>query len=239
LEVFFKGPDAHSGVDGGAYVEPMSDMVKLLARLSNGPKVAVPGFYDNVRPRVTEEDAIFNVLSSITGKSADSFASRWREPAFSLHSIADSGFGSSTIIPSHIRAKVSLRIVPDQDLSDIVKALTTYVTEVFSEFNSPNTLEITIDRTADWWIGNFEHPGFQALERAIAEEWGVEPLRIREGGSIPSIPFLEKELGCPALHLPMGQSTDQAHLKNERISLTNLRKGKAVIKGFLRRLANS
>jgi di- and tripeptidase len=102
----------------------------------------------------------------------------------------------------------------------------------------------------------------------VQDVWGVAPLRIREGGvstdyllgvgllkntpqSIPSVPFLEKEFGCHALHLPMGQSSvryhtfawsgkqtdfdhqDQAHLPNERISLLNLQKGKAVVEQFL------
>jgi di- and tripeptidase len=95
---------------------------------------------------------------------------------------------------------------------------------------------------------------FQALEKALEEEWGVIPLRIREGGSIPSIPFLEKTFGCPALHLPLGQSSvspvtfavlirtegvqDQAHLANERMSVNNLLKGKAVLERFFRSVAS-
>ena len=81
-----------------------------------------------------------------------------------------------------------------------------------------------MNHTADWWLGNLDDHWFKALESAVEEEWGVEPLRIREGGvsfiptlhiskmltrtqSIPSVPYLEKEFGCHALHLPMGQST--------------------------------
>jgi di- and tripeptidase len=85
--------------------------------------------------------------------------------------------------------------------------------------------QVTIDRTADWWLGDLEGQYFKALERAVEAEWGVKPLRIREGGvrgitlsrikmpnllisqSIPSMPWLEKEFSCPALHLPMGQSS--------------------------------
>lgn len=85
-----------------------------------------------------------------------------------------------------------------------------------------------MDHTADWWLGDLDDPWFKALENAVYNEWGIEPLRIREGGvgvpayilvllltkltrliskSIPSVPFLEKELKCHALHLPMGQSS--------------------------------
>ena len=79
-----------------------------------------------------------------------------------------------------------------------------------------------MEHTADWWLGDLDGPWFQCLESAVHEEWGVAPLRIREGGvrnltsallhidivnqSIPSVPFLEKEFKCHALHLPMGQS---------------------------------
>jgi len=92
--------------------------------------------------------------------------------------------------------------------------------------------QVTIERKADWWLGDLDEPWFRALEGAIRDEWGVSPLRIREGGSIPPIPFLEKEFGCVALQLPLGQSSDQAHLANERISLINLRRGKSVIERF-------
>ncbi|KAF8208660.1 hypothetical protein K438DRAFT_1415421, partial [Mycena galopus ATCC 62051] len=73
--------------------------------------------------------------------------------------------------------------------------------------------------------GELDDFWFTALESVVQEEWGMEPLRIREGGTIPSVPCVEKEFGCHALHLPMGQSSDQAHLPNERISLDNLRRG--------------
>jgi len=108
-----------------------------------------------------------------------------------------------------------------------------HVRSTFDKFNSPNKLEVSIDSTADWWLGELDSKWFKCLEKAVQDEWGVQPLRIREGGSIPTIPLLEKEFGCRALHLPMGQSTDQAHLQNERISLQNLRKGKSVIERFL------
>ncbi|KAG8907880.1 hypothetical protein FRB99_001739 [Tulasnella sp. 403] len=239
VEISGEGPDVHSGVDGGGHVEPMMDMVKLLGKLQDGRKISIPGFYDRIRPPSEEEDGIFNVLEKVTGKSASSFSSRWREPTLSVHSISDSGFGNSTIIPSRVRAKISLRTVPDQITDEIVKSMEAYIQSTFSDLSSPNTLNCDIDRTADWWIGSFENPWFKALEGAIYEEWGVEPLRIREGGSIPSIPFLEKEFGCSALHLPMGQSSDQAHLRNERISLNNLRKGKGVVEKFFQRVATA
>lgn len=68
-------------------------------------------------------------------------------------------------------------------------------------------------------------------------EWGMKPLYVREGGTIPVTPFLEKTLNAPALHLPIGQATDRAHLQNERLRLQNLLKGKNVLKAFFKQLA--
>lgn len=157
----------------------------------------------------------------------------------------------STVIPSRVKAHVSVRIVPDQDLETIVSALKTHLQTQFEKIQSPNRLEVstrydcdyqrqcnrhiqvTIEHMADWWLGNLDDRWFHALEDAVRDEWEIEPLRIREGGvshgifvwfktkpvliplqSIPSIPYLEKEFACHALHLPMGQSTVCVQLKH-------------------------
>lgn len=234
LEIASGVPDLHSGVEGGAAPEPMFDMIRLLATLMGGEgKVAIPGFYDRVRPQTEAEKQLYNVLSKVTKKPGSVLSSRWSEPSLTVHNIDVSGPGNSTVIPGKVTAKVSLRIVPDQELEIIAQSLIDHLRGSFDKFRSPNQLSVSIDRTADWWLGNLDGPWFKALKTAVRDEWNVEPLLIREGGSIPSIPYLEKEFGCPALHLPLGQSTDQAHLPNERISLSNLSRGKAVIKRFL------
>ncbi|KAK7689745.1 hypothetical protein QCA50_006384 [Cerrena zonata] len=228
------GPDLHSGVDGGAAREPMMDLIQLLGTLADcRQKVKIPGFYDDVRPLTEEERQLFQVLSGVTQTPASSLSAKWREPSLTVHDIQVSGPKNSTVIPSSAHARLSLRIVPDQSLEKIASSLKDYLKTKFDGMQSSNTLEITVAHTADWWLGNLDDPWFNAMENAIREEWGVEPLRIREGGSIPSVPYLEKEFNCHALHLPMGQSTDQAHLPNERMSLCNLQKGQAVVERFL------
>jgi len=142
------------------------------------------------------------------------------------------------VIPSRVKSQVSIRIVPDQNLDTIAENLCESLKALFSELRSPNSVEVKINHKADWWLGRLDDEWFEFLEVSVREEWGVAPLRIREGGSIPSVPYLEKEFGCRALHLPLGQSSDQAHLPNERISLLNLRKGKAVIERFLSAVGN-
>ncbi|KAK2459641.1 hypothetical protein APHAL10511_008286 [Amanita phalloides] len=234
LEISSQFPDLHSGVEGGAVAESMSDMVKLLGTLSDDrQQVRIPGFYDRVRQQTNEEKELFQLLSNITQRPSESLSARWREPSLSIHNIEISGPRNATVIPGAVKAQISLRIVPDQDLETVSKCLVDFLKDNFRKLQSPNKLKVNIERTADWWLGNLDDSWFTALENAVAEEWGVSPLRIREGGSIPSVPCLEKMFGCHAVHLPMGQSSDQAHLPNERISLKNLQKGKAVIEQFL------
>ncbi|KAG7087427.1 hypothetical protein E1B28_013393 [Marasmius oreades] len=230
--------DLHSGVDGGGVVEPMLDTINLIATLTDSKRrVKIPGFYDHVLHANQEEKDLYEKLSDITEKSASSIFSRWREPSLTVHSMEISGPKNPTVIPGTVKCQLSVRIVPDQNLETITQTLTSYLRNSFKALNSPNQLEVIIERTADWWLGNLDDPWSKDLESAIQEEWGVEPLRIREGGSIPSIPFLEKAFGCHAIHLPMGQSQDRAHLPNERISLTNLQRGKEVVMKFLTKVA--
>lgn len=233
-------PDQHSGVEGGAVVEPMLDMIRLLATLTDSrKKVAIPRFYESVRQQTEDEKQLYALLSQVTGSPGSVLSSRWREPSLTVHNLAVSGPGNSTVIPGTVTAQVSLRIVPDQDLESVSRSLVSHLRASFNSFQSPNTLSVTIERTADWWLGELNDPLFIALESAVHEEWGVQPLRIREGGSIPSIPNLEKEFGCRALHLPLGQSMDRAHLPNERISVANLRRGKSVVERFLAKVTNA
>ena len=86
------------------------------------------------------------------------------------------------MIPSTVRAQISVRIVPDQKMEEIVQSLQSHLENAFATLQSPNKLQVKIEHTADWWLGNLEDPYFQALENAVREEWGTEPLRIREGG---------------------------------------------------------
>ncbi|EGN97989.1 hypothetical protein SERLA73DRAFT_169073 [Serpula lacrymans var. lacrymans S7.3] len=240
VEISSNSPDLHSGVEGGAAAEPMMDMINVLATLTDSErKVNIPRFYDDVRPLTEEEEKLYDLLSQVTQRPGSSLSSRWREPSLTVHNIEVSGPKNSTVIPGKVKTQLSLRVVPDQDLQSIANSLVDHLKTSFQKLNSPNEFDVNVNHTADWWLGNLDDPWFQTLEAAVRDEWGVDPLRIREGGSIPSIPYLEREFGCQALHLPLGQSTDQAHLPNERISLSNLRRGKSVFQRFLLGVADN
>lgn len=151
-----------------------------------------------------------------------SLLARWRQPALSIHKVDVSGPSQKTLIPSWACSSVSIRIVPDQSLLAIVEQLKAHLHRSFASLRTHNSLAVEINHLADWWLGEVESPYFKAMAREVEQEWGIEPLYIREGGSIPSVPFLEREFGVDAVHLPMGTSSDNAHLPDERIRVLNL-----------------
>jgi len=138
-----------------------------------------------------------------------------------------------------VQGKVSLRHVPDQSVPKIVQMFKDYLTEEFAKMNTGNKLKIDCVRSGDWWLGDPSNTFYRAASTAIEEVWGMKPIFIREGGTIPITSFLEKSLQAPALLLPLGQSSDSAHLKNERLRLENLIKGKEVFKYFFKEIGRS
>ena len=175
------------------------------------------------------------------------------------------GPAQKTLIPNSATASVSLRIVPDQSLDDIVKMLKAHLEKSFGALETTNTLSVrarprdALDGRADsvlpradrhqprrrlgasssrsltlhlvltlllvnrlQWLGDISSPYVAAMSSCISSQWGLDPLFIREGGSIPSLPFLEREFGADAVHFPMGTSSDSAHLPDERIRVLNL-----------------
>lgn len=260
-------PDLHSGVDGSRFNrEPTVELVSLLAKLtSEDGTVQIPDFYTPIRPISAAEEAMYdpitatlqnNPSSPLHELSADEIKahlmSKWRDPSLTIHRIDVSGPTNTTIIPRSASASISLRIVPDQDISTIKTALVSYLR---AQYKGNNNLSISIDHEAEPWLGNPENEAFRTLETAIMKAWSTEddditnldidvvdkptlevkkPLYIREGGSIPGIRFLEKEFGAPAAHFPCGQSSDGAHLDNERLRLVNLYKVRLINSVFTR-----
>ncbi|KAF9972154.1 hypothetical protein BGZ73_004771 [Actinomortierella ambigua] len=256
LTITSKNADLHAGVDGGAVSEPLFDMVKVLAELVDPNRnVKIPGFYDCVRPLTAQEDALYtpiveDMLNNPAGQRhwdrlgpgltkdevKQNLMARWRHPSLTVHQVDVSGPKNRTVLPRMAKASVSMRIVPDQDSTEITRSFEAYVQEVFGALKSENEIDIAIKVVADWWVGDTENRFFKAAEVAIERTWGQKPLFIREGGSVPAIRWLEKRLQAAAVHIPMGQSSDQAHLNDERIRVQNLSFGKRVVKEFLKEL---
>ncbi|GAA5805297.1 hypothetical protein HPULCUR_010812 [Helicostylum pulchrum] len=161
--------------------------------------------------------------------------SRWRYPTLTVHTI-HVPMDNPTIISHCATSAVSMRIVPNQSITEICSKFEKYVRHIFNNLKSENRISIKIQSSADYWLGNPDSKYFKAAELAIEEEWKVKPLYIREGGSIPAVRWLERFFDAPAIHIPFGQSSDQAHLPNERIRLQNLHAGRKIIKTLLKNI---
>lgn len=243
----------HSGVDGGAIVEPMNDLLSAVGTMADGSgSVCIPGFYDDVRPLSAEDrDRIRTVEFDLeeyrdcTGvhrlraeSSVELLESRWRKPSVSVTSIETSnGSGFFSVVPRSVSAKVSIRFVPDQDPKKIEIAVREHLQYEMRRRRSPNNLKVECLNTGDWWVGDANGEEFQIAARAVRSVWGVEPAYVCEGGSMPLFSFLGKTLNAPIVQVPLGQFTDGAHLPNERIRELNLYKGKEVLQHIIAEVA--
>ncbi|KAH7347142.1 WD repeat-containing protein [Plectosphaerella cucumerina] len=261
-------PDLHSGVDGSHMNdEPLSDLTSTLSKLKGaGNKVMIPGFYDSILQITPEEETRYDEIASLLMKRNPergpieklrrALMARWREPNLTIHRYKVSGPDGS-LVSSHASANISLRLVPGQEVEQVIESLTSFLQSQFDELGSENSLSVQIDNQAEPWLGNPNNAIFRTLEEAIIKAWAPvfaqptdsdsedssdtdddnaseresrprRPLYIREGGSIPAIRFLEKEFKAPAAHLPCGQSSDSAHLDNERLRVVNLVKSREI-----------
>ncbi|KAK7517387.1 hypothetical protein IWZ03DRAFT_414262 [Phyllosticta citriasiana] len=194
IQVESPHPDLHSGVDGSSLLdESLKDLVMLLAKLS-GPhgKIQIPGFYDPVPPICDEERALYTeITQSLIARNpdlgdadalAESLIKRWREASLTIHRFHTSGPKNSTIIPRLAQAPISLRLVPNQEATQVAKALKDFLHAAFDEIGSKNTLTVTIDHMAEPWLGDFRNQIYQTLEDAIIDVW--HPVEERRRSSV-------------------------------------------------------
>lgn len=244
LEVWSDKGDRHSGVDGGVFNEPSMDLVKVLSMLVQGDEIIVPGFksvYNSERDlkkqlEEWEKPLYDEIAKRVTNADINELIRKWSLPSLTLHKIKMSGPDNGTVISQKAEAKLSIRIVPGQDLKDVKQSFVSYISGCFDKLKSNNNIEVKIMHEAEPWLGNVNNLGYKVLKECLKEEWGVDPIFVREGGSIPSIRFLEKTFNASAIHIPTGQSSDNAHLNNERVRIINLLKSKEIIKKAANRL---
>ncbi|KAI9889054.1 MAG: hypothetical protein M1814_005843 [Vezdaea aestivalis] len=181
-------PDRHSGIDGGALVdEPLQNLISVLATLtSSHGRVQIPGFYADIPPLTKIEESRYDAISQVlrsrntldeavdSETMMDSLMRRWREPSLTIHRLKTSGPDDGAVIPCHTRAALSLRLVPNQDLVKISGDLTRYVIAQFDRLQTKNKLSISIDQTAEPWLGDPDNEIFRALEKAIIEVWQLD-----------------------------------------------------------------
>lgn len=161
---------------------------------------------------------------------------RWREPSLSVHGITCTAANDS-IIPRMATAFISVRTVPSMTSAHTFDALAAHMQRVFAARGSVHTLRVRMTSHAAWWLQSPTAPHYQAAARAVERHWGCAPIFVREGGTVRVTTFLEKTLHAPALHLPLGQSSDATHLPNERIRVSNLTTGVCVLEALFHEVA--
>jgi di- and tripeptidase len=256
LKVTIYGPsnNLHSGVHGGSLYEPLNDLVHILSLLQDeSGRILIPNFFDGVRDVKDDELRLYEQLTKdfdlneykhslgVSKLRSDDcteiLMNRWRYPYFCVHGIHTSypgPYGTVAAISKSCSAIISIRTVPDQCNDKVVGIFENFIRDNFTRLNSYNRLNIEVISSGNWWLGDPSSKYFHAAESAIKSQWGVDPLYIREGGTMPTSSFLESALNAPVIHIPFGQITDQAHLENERVRILNLMKGKDVFKDFVR-----
>jgi len=240
-EFTVSGPnqDLHSGIYGGAIANPANEAARLVSQLidANG-KILIPGFYDDVVALTDEERHQFaslpfdetKFLSNIGMDSAwgDSDFStterRWARPSVDINGIISgyTGEGPKSIIPAKATVKWSSRLVPDQDPDKIVEALKTLLQDNLA---AGLTLDVTVWGTGAGIVCNTNSPYMNAARSAIESAFGVAPVMIREGGSIPVVATFRDVLSVDTLLLGWGQNTDNLHSPNEHFRLQDFHRG--------------
>ena len=231
--------DLHSGSYGGTVQNPANALCSIVAALK-GPdgRILVPGFYDDVRPLTEADRAAFAALPfdeeafresigvpALVGEAGyTTLERRGARPTLDVNGIwgGFQGEGSKTIIPAHAHAKITCRLVPDQDPNRITDLLVSYITEI-----APPGVRVEVVRQHGGRpsLTPIDHPATKAAARAIEATFGVVPLYIREGGSIPVCASFESILGLPVVLLGFTPPDDHAHAPNEAMDLRNYEAG--------------
>jgi acetylornithine deacetylase/succinyl-diaminopimelate desuccinylase-like protein len=231
--------DLHSGSFGGAVANPNMVLAQILAQMKDrGGRVKIRGFYDDVRELTQEERDAWKRLRfnerqyakdlgapRLFGESGYSTLERvWARPTFEVNGILGgfTGEGAKTVIPAVAMAKVSMRLVPDQDPDTIARLFEDYVKKV-----APKTVELKVTRMHGGkpWMTEFDNRFVQAAGRAIEKGFGKPPVFNREGGSIPVVATFQEILGLPSVLFGVGLPDENAHAPNEKLDLANFHGG--------------
>ncbi len=250
FELRLYGPkaDLHSGLFGGVVANPANVLSTVIAGMHNEHgKVTLPGFYDNVRELSEQEreelsklglnNSYYKEMSGVpelSGEEGFSPVERaGARPTLDVNGLY-AGYieeGAKTIIPAYAMAKISTRLVPDQDPEAVHESMRAYL-----EKNVPSSVrwELEYMSGAPAYINNAETPGLELFVNALAETWGKKPVMKREGGSIPVATSMKNILGVDSIITGFGLPDDQIHSPNERVHLPTHRKGvEALIRFFM------
>jgi acetylornithine deacetylase/succinyl-diaminopimelate desuccinylase-like protein len=240
-EITVHGPsrDLHSGIYGGPARNPIRVLTELVAALHDDKgRVTIPGFYDRVREPSAEHRKAWSALgfdtdtflgevglSSPAGEIDRSVLEQlWTRPTVEVNGIVGgyTGPGTKTVIPSHASAKLSFRLVADQDPAKVIDGLHRFVSE-----RLPADAEVSYGGEGGSPAVGFDtsDPAFRATADALADEWNKAPVIVGSGASIPIVEAFRTRLGMGALLVGFALDDDRIHSPNEKYNLTSFEKG--------------
>ena len=246
--------DLHSGLFGGVAPNAVFGLIELLAKCKDADgRILIPGFYDAVEAPSQQELESWTSIdfdedeyrrdevgsSVLTGEPGYSVFERvGARPTFEVHGIPGgfTGPGAKTVIPASASAKVSARLVPNQDPEAILQGMREFVLR-----NAPAGVSVDVEviHSAAATLTPTDHRAVQTAARALEEVWGRKTVFIRIGGSIPVVGDFQQHLGVPTVLMGYGLPDDSLHAPNEKFSLRNFHMGIASSARFLELLANS
>lgn len=241
LEVTVTGPDhdLHSGIYGGAVNNPLNALCRMIAQLQDAEgRIHIPGFYDKVRDLDAGERAELAKIPYDHQAWLEEAGVRtdWGEAAYTVIERTSArptldvngiwgGYiepGAKTVLPSRASAKISMRLVPDQEPHEVAALFTAYMQQIAP----PSvTVEVRDLHGGDGAIVRRDSPAMQAAFAAYARAFGVEPIFMRDGGSIPVVATFQKVLGIDTVLMGFGLPDDRLHAPNEKFHIPNFYRG--------------
>ena len=251
VEVTGPAQDLHSGVFGGAVPNPITILAEMIAKLHDKNfRVTVPGFYDDVAAVSRQERKALNSLPwkekefrktvgalSLAGEKGFTIVEQlWIRPTLELNGIWGGylGEGAKTVIPSKANAKLSTRLVPNQEPAKIAKLVERHIRKLL-----PKTVRCNFEvlSTGKPWVAPYSHPIFQKAIHALESGFGKKAVFIREGGSIPFVTQMHDTFKVPCVLLGFGLPDENAHAPDEHIALENYFGGIKSVALFYEQLA--
>jgi acetylornithine deacetylase/succinyl-diaminopimelate desuccinylase-like protein len=240
--------DLHSGVYGGAAPNPLFALCEIVSKLKDDDgRILIPGFYDQWASPTDAELKAWKSLpfdeehyrktevgsSVLTGEKDYSVLYRtWARPTLEVHGMPGgfTGAGAKTVIPAKASAKVSMRVVPDQDPDDILEKFTRFVKSL-----APKGIQISIKvhSKGKAVVVSTDNDFIKAADRALYEVFHKETVYIRSGGSIPIVGQFRNDLKIPSVMMGLGLPDDNIHAPNEKFHIPNFYKGIESVIRFL------
>jgi acetylornithine deacetylase/succinyl-diaminopimelate desuccinylase-like protein len=232
--------DLHSGIYGGAAPNPLFALCEIISKLKdqNG-KILIPGFYDTVKAPTEDELKAWKALpfdeehyrktevgsTALTGEPGYSVLYRtWARPTLEVHGMPGgfTGTGAKTVIPARASAKLSMRLVPDQDADDILAKYSRFVNSL-----APKGVQVKIKvhSKGPASIVSTDNDFVRAANQALREVFNKETVYIRSGGSIPIVAQFQNYLGIPSVMMGLGLPDDNLHAPNEKFHIPNFYRG--------------